>query len=413
MAKLSKKRPGIPRIESIKVENYRALRKIELKDLTPLTVLLGPNGSGKSTIFDVFNFLSECFQHGLRRAWDRRGRGKELKSRGASGPILFELKYREQPRTPIITYRLAIDEGSKGPEVVEEWLQWRRASKGKPFRFLEFSRGKGRAASGETPNKKNARPETNLRSPDLIAVNTLGQLSEHPRIAALREFITDWYVSYLSIDETRKQPEAGPQERLTKEGDNLANVIQYLKEQHPERLEDIFTILRQRIPRLDSVDVEPIPSGHLLLRIMDAPFDQPVLSKFASDGTMKMLAYLTVLHDPEPPRFIGIEEPENFLHPRLLPELAEECRTAAQNSQLLITSHSPFLLNAMRAEEVRILYRDEQGFTQAVRASDIQGVKELLNAGASLGYLWMEGHFGIGDPLVNFGAPKIKSKAGK
>ncbi|GAA4648800.1 AAA family ATPase [Kistimonas scapharcae] len=412
MAKQTK-RPGIPRIESIKVENYRALRKIELKDLTPLTVLLGPNGSGKSTIFDVFNFLSECFQFGLRHAWDRRGRGKELKSRGASGPILFELKYREQPGTPIITYHLAIDEGTKGPEVVEEWLQWRRGTKGAPFRFLEFSRGKGRAASGETPDVDDAREETNLRSPDLIAVNTLGQLSEHPRIAALREFITDWYVSYLSIDQTRNQPEAGPQERLSKGGENLPNVIQYLKEQHPERLEAIFANLRQRIPRLERVEADPMPDGRLLLQIKDAPFDQPVLSKFASDGTMKMLAYLTVLHDPEPARFIGIEEPENFLHPRLLPELAEECRTAAQNSQLLITSHSPFLLNAMRAEEVRILYRDEQGFTQAVRASDIQGIKELLNAGASLGYLWMEGHFGIGDPLVNFGAPKANIKAGK
>ena len=413
MAKHATKRSGIPRIESIKVENYRALRKIELKDLTPLTVLLGPNGSGKSTIFDVFNFLSECFQFGLRRAWDRRGRGKELKSRGASGPILFELKYREQPGTPIITYHLAIDEGTKGPEVVEEWLQWRRGAKGKPFRFLEFNRGKGRAASGETPDEDDERPETNLRSSDLIAVNTLGQLSEHPRIAALREFITDWYVSYLSIDQTRNQPEAGPQERLSKGGENLPNVIQYLKEQHPDRLEGIFAKLRQRIPRLEKVEADPMPDGRLLLQIKDAPFDQPVLSKFASDGTMKMLAYLTVLHDPEPPHFIGIEEPENFLHPRLLPELAEECRSAAQNSQLLITSHSPFLLNAMRAEEVRILYRDEQGFTQAVRASDIQGVKELLNAGASLGYLWMEGHFGIGDPLVNFGAPKPNSKAGK
>ena len=413
MAKHATKRPGIPRIESIKVENYRALRKIELKDLTPLTVLLGPNGSGKSTIFDVFNFLSECFQFGLRHAWGRRGRGKELKSRGASGPILFELKYREQPGTPIITYHLAIDEGTKGPEVVEEWLQWRRGAKGKPFRFLEFNRGKGRAASGETPDENDEWPETNLRSSDLIAVNTLGQLSEHPRIAALREFITDWYVSYLSIDQTRNQPEAGPQERLSKGGDNLPNVIQYLKEQHPDRLEGIFAKLRQRIPRLERVEADPMPDGRLLLQIKDAPFDQPVLSKFASDGTMKMLAYLTVLHDPEPPHFIGIEEPENFLHPRLLPELAEECRSAAQNSQLLITSHSPFLLNAIRAEEVRILYRDEQGFTQAVRASDIQGVKELLGAGASLGYLWMEGHFGIGDPLVNFGAPKANGKAGK
>ena len=403
---------GIPRIESLKVENYRALRHVQLDKLTPMTVLLGPNGSGKSTIFDVFNFLAECFQFGLRHAWDRRGRGKELKTRGAIGPIVFELKYREQPKTPVITYHLAIDEGAKGPEVVEEWLQWRRGSTGQPFRFLDFKRGMGKAASGEAPDADDVRVETNLRSPDLIAVNTLGQFAEHPRVAALREFITDWYVSYLAIDQTRNQPEAGPQERLSKGGENLPNVIQYLKEQHPERLELIFSVLRKRIPRLERVDAEPMPDGRLLLQIKDAPFEQPVLSKFASDGTMKMLAYLTVLYDPAPPQFIGIEEPENFLHPRLLPELAEECRAASEFSQLLITSHSPFLLNAMRAEEVRVLYRDEQGFTQVVRACDIQGINEFMRTGAALGYLWMEGHFGLGDPLVNQGAPDTAKKRG-
>ena len=400
---------GIPRIESLRVENYRALRKVELDKLTPMTVLLGPNGSGKSTIFDVFNFLSECFQFGLRHAWDRRGRSKELKTRNAKGPIVFDLKYREQPGTPRLTYHLAIDEGLKGPEVIEEWLQWKRKSRGRPFRFLEFSRGAGEAASGDAPDEDDKRVPTRLRSADLIAVNTLGQFSEHPRVAALRDFITDWYVSYLSIDRTKEQPEAGPQERLSKSGENLPNVIQYLKEQHPERLEQILAVLRQRIPRLERVEAALMPNDHLLLQIKDAPFDQPIQSRFASDGTLKMLAYLTVLYDPEPPRFIGIEEPENFLHPRLLPELAEECRAASERSQLLITTHSPFFLNAMRAEEVRVLYRDKQGFTQAVRACDIQGVPEFIDAGASLGHLWMEGHFGLGDPLINQGAPRSRA----
>ena len=400
----------VPRIESLRVENYRALRRVEFDKLTPMTVLLGPNGSGKSTVFDVFNFLSECFQFGLRHAWDRRGRGKELKTRGSSGPIVFDLKYREHRDMPVITYHLAIDEGNKGPEVVEEWLQWRRGTRGRPFRFLEFARGEGSAVSGEMPDEDDKRVPQKLRSPDLIAVSTLGQFSDHPRVAALPEFITDWYVSYLSIDQTRSQPEAGPQERLSKGGENLPNVIQYLKEQHPDRLEKIFEVLRQRIPRLERVEAEPMPDGRLLLQIKDAPFEQPVLSRFASDGTMKLLAYLTVLYDPEPPRFIGIEEPENFLHPKLLPELAEECRAAAERSQLLITSHSPFLLNAMRPEEVRILYRDEQGYTQAVRAIDIQGISEFMREGASLGYLWMEGHFGLGDPLSNQGAPRFKQR---
>lgn len=398
---------GPPRIESIKVENYRALRSVELKDIVPLTVLLGPNASGKSTVFDVFNFLAECFQCGLRHAWDRRGRAKELKTRGQSGPVVFELKYRERPRQPVITYHLAIEEEGRGPVVSEEWLQWRRGAYGKPFRFLEYAQGKGRAASGEVPDEQDTRVEIPLRAPDLIAVNTLGQFAGHPRVAALREFITDWYVSYLSVDDTRSQPEAGPQERLNKTGDNLPNVIQYLAEQHPNRLEKIFRILRRRVPRLEKVVAEAMPDGRLLLQIKDAPFERPVLSRFASDGTLKLLAYLTVLYDPQPPRFIGIEEPENFLHPRLLPELAEECRAAAQRSQFLVTTHSPFFVNGMRPQEVRILYRDENGYTQVKRASDIAGIKEFVDAGASVGHLWLEGLFNIGDPLVNAGAPSI------
>jgi predicted ATPase len=114
--------------------------------------------------------------------------------------------------------------------------------------------------------------------------------------------------------------------------------------------------------------------------------------------------------DPDPPQFIGIEEPENFLHPRLLPELAEECRSASERSQLLVTTHSPFFLNALRPDEVRVIYRDEKGFAEVTRAADIEGVPEFVNAGASMGHLWMEGHLGVGDPLVNAGAPTNRGK---
>src|SRR5215813_4413692 len=91
---------SVPRIEYLRVQNYRVLRDVELKDITPLTVFLGPNGSGKSTVFDVFAFLSECFDYGLRRAWDKRGRAKELKTRGTDGPVSIEIKYRE-PNFPL------------------------------------------------------------------------------------------------------------------------------------------------------------------------------------------------------------------------------------------------------------------------------------------------------------------------
>src|SRR4030067_393576 len=95
------------RIEYIRIENYPALNRVEFKNVTPIMVLLGPNGSGKSTVFDVFNFLSECFQFNLRHAWDRRGRAKELRTRGQEGPIVLQPKYREAPKARLLIYRLA------------------------------------------------------------------------------------------------------------------------------------------------------------------------------------------------------------------------------------------------------------------------------------------------------------------
>jgi predicted ATPase len=108
------------RVEGITIKNFRALRDVKLNPLSPITALLGPNGSGKSTVFDVFAVLSECFNSGLRKAWDKRGRFKELRSRDSEGPIVFEVRYRELPGTPVITYHLAINEGKQGPFVYEE-----------------------------------------------------------------------------------------------------------------------------------------------------------------------------------------------------------------------------------------------------------------------------------------------------
>jgi predicted ATPase len=401
-------RKGVPRIERLRARSYRALRDVDLRDLTPLTALVGPNGSGKSTVFDVFAFLSECLTQGLRPAWDRRNRFKELRTRGEDGPIVFDLKYREGPASPafpLITYHLAVNEDAQGPYVAEERLRWtrKRGKAGRPFDFLRFAEGSGEVASGEMPDEDDERVPEKLESRELLAVSTLGQLAKHPRVGALRRFITGWHLSYLTADSTRGVPEAGPKEHLSPSGDNLPNVMQYLKERHPQQLERILAVLRQRVPRLDRVEAEVMQDGRLLLTLKDAPFEQPILARFVSDGTLKMLAYLTVLYDPSPPQLVGVEEPENHLHPRLLPELAEECRGAAARTQLIVTTHSPFFVNALGAEEVWVLYRDAHGFTQARRASEMPGIEDLVASGGKLGRLWVEGFFDAGDPLTQSG----------
>ena len=395
-----------PRIERIRVKNFRALRDVEFRDITSLSVLLGPNGSGKSTFFDVFAFLAECFTDGLRRAVGSRGDGslRDLRSRDTTGPIGIELTYREgfthpQHKPPSITYHIEIDEETKGrPIVVREWMHWKRRSYGAPFRFLDYASGIGSVITGDMPEDRDTRTDRALTGADVLAVSTLGQLAENPRIKALRDFVTGWHLSHLSAKEMRQIPTAGPQEHLSRSGDNLVNVIQYIQENAPARLETIFEALRRRVPQIERVDPTTLPSGHLLLMIKDAPFSDAVQARYASDGTMKLLAYLVQLHDPAPPPLIGIEEPENFLHPKLLRELAEECDQAASATQLVVTTHSPFFIDALNPKQVWAMRRDGNGYTTAKRLFDMENVLPMLQAGATLGQLWMENYLEFGNP---------------
>jgi predicted ATPase len=380
-----------PHISKLTIENYRALRDLKVDGLRSLTVLIGPNGSGKSTFFDVFAFLSECFTTSLRSACDRRGGLREIRSRGSSGPVAFEISYRENPKSRLLTYRLELDEGDPGrPVIVKEFLRWTVApGSGRPKRILDFERGKGKVYDEQS----SASTDHVLTDSDVLAVNALGAFREHPRVEALRRFISGWYLSYLSADAGRGLPLAGPQPRLSRTGDNLINVLQYLKERYPDRLEVIRDALQQSIPRLRDVDFERTTDGRLVLWLRDAPFDEPVLARHASDGTLKMLSYFTLLNDPAPPPFIGIEEPENHLYWSLLPGLAEACRTASRVSQLLVTTHSHEFVNACKPEEVLALVRDESGYARARWARDDPKLLDQVDSGGQLGWLWQEGYF--------------------
>ena len=399
-----------PRLTWLRVRNFRALRDVELRDLTPLTVLLGPNGAGKSTLFDVFAFLKQCFEDGLVRAWRDRWRFRELRTRGVEEPISIELKYREHPQASLLTYELTIDEKGGVPVLARERLAWsRKGIAGRPRYVLDYAQGVGRVYVEEKGGYETAP----LTSPSTIAVNALGRFAKHPQVAALLDFITGWHLSYLSTHDARGLPDEGPQEHLASTGDNLANVIQYLEETHPERLQEILAVLVRRIPRLAEVVPEPTGDGRLQLTFRDEPFSEAVKARWVSDGTLKMLAYLTVLHDPMPPPFLGVEEPENYLHPRLQPELTEECRGATGHTQLFLTTHSADIVHGLDPKEVRVLYRGVDGYTRAVCAQDIPGIPEQVAQGASLGRLWREGHFGVGDPLTAGGLPTLPTLGAK
>ena len=395
----------IPRIESLRIRNYRVLGDVQLKKLTPLTVLIGPNGSGKSTIFDAFAFLSECVSTGLAGAMAQRGGMRDLRSRGRSGEISFELKYREhrgKEAGPLITYQLDIGEESGQPIVERERLSWTpRRRQGRPRFVLDYQRGDGHAIQGMDPEREGERVSQPLASPDLLALGTLGQFRQHPHAAGLRTFITGWYLSYLAVPWLSRRRESVPAVRLSAAGDNLPNVLQYLWQTDEARLRAIFDDLAKQVPQLEQVTSEELRDGTLLLQLKDKAFNEPILARFASDGTLKLLAYLILLSDPDPPPLIGIEEPENFVHPALLIRLAERCQMAADRSQLLVTSHAPRFLDALEPPQVRVLHRGKDGFTQVRTAADIPGVQEYLFAGGLLGNAWEQRMLDLPSGLVH------------
>lgn len=114
-----------------------------------------------------------------------------------------------------------------------------------------------------------------------------------------------------------------------------------------------------------------------------------------------MFAYLLLLEDPDPAPLIGIEEPENGLHHRLLEPLAIEMKeysSQGKGSQIFVTTHAPHFVDALRPDDVWILEKGDDGFSSAIRASGVEEVRQLYNEGIPLGSLRYSDHFGRGNP---------------
>ena len=322
-----------------------------------------------------------------------------------------------------ITYELAINKDNSGrPYVAAERLRQRRKgqSRGRPFSFLVMIDGVGVAWKGEAQGRQFDEGDgrhfnLNELIHDLIArrlnseesaeteiieledkrklgIATLGALKQHPRISSFRQFIEGWYLSYFTPDAARSLPLAGPQKHLNMHGDNLGNVVQFMKREHSDRFDRIIDRIAEKIPGIERIDTQPSPDGRLLLRFNDRGFHDPFYAQQMSDGTLKLFAYLLMLEDPDPPPFICIEEPENGLYHKLLEVLVHEFRdriAVGRNApQIFVTTHQPYFVDALQPEETWVLEKAPDGFSTIRRASDDKIVQAMVNEGLLLGGLW-------------------------
>ena len=419
------------KIEGFRIKNFRTLKDVRLgrlwnlqkeKPLTPMTAVIGKNGVGKSTLFDAFGLLADCLTSGVETAFDARERGgfKKIISQGQKGPIEFEIYYKEDGNARPITYELSIAlDRFERPYVRKERLRQRRKGQkhGRPFSFLMLDSGKGVVWKGDqdgfnidddrgdfdllglmesvrSRGQEESKETEVVELEDLrkLGIATLGSLKQHPRISAFRRFIESWYLSYFTPDAARSLPLAGPQKHLNIHGDNLGNVVQFMEREHPKRFKNILNRITQKIPGIDKIDTEKTNDGRLLLRFNDRGFNDPFYAQQMSDGTLKVFAYLLLLEDPTPPPFLCIEEPENGLYHKLLESLAVEFREHATGrkggSQVFITTHQPYFVDALDPDEVWVLEKGLDGFSHIRRASEDELVKNMVHEGLPLGGLW-------------------------
>ena len=420
------------KIEGIRIKNFRTLRDITIgklwnlqqaEPLTPMTAVIGKNGVGKSTLFDAFGFLSDCLKSGVEEACDLRGRGgfERIRSQGQNVPIEFAIYYKEEGNARPITYELSINLDNSGrPYVKQERLRQRRKNQkhGWPFSFLVLNEGKGVVWKGEKEGRQidEAKSEFDLESlieslkkgehieesketevveledKRRLGIATLGSLKQHPRISSFRRFIEGWFLSYFTPDAARSLPLAGPQKHLNIHGDNLSNVVQFMEREHPKRFQSILDNIAKKIPGVQKIETSRTTDNRLVLKFNDKGFKDPFYAQQMSDGTLKVFAYLLLLEDPVPLPFLCVEEPENGLYHKLLETLAKEFRAHASaqkgGSQIFVTTHQPYFVDALSPDEVWVLEKGDDGFSTVKRASEDIIVKNLVAEGLPLGGLW-------------------------
>ena len=378
-------------LKRIRIQGYKSFDDLETR-LGPLVVLFGPNASGKSNFLDALQLLSRlATSRTVAEAFDPPHRGAPLESfafgeDGLKGALARERltlaieadislsdavvetvnrEIRERPEARILApdyndgkpawehdrvlrYRIEVEMAPRSGSlcVSDEYLaalnrDGKPAGRRRPFidrRAETILLGGRRSAHSVRYEGKPQRPILSLRLyPWLL-----------PHAVAVRRELESWQFHYFEPRERMR--EADPVKEITRigpAGQNLAGFLRTLKALEPERFQAVERSLPMLIPGVEGIEVEPNDRAEIELRLRVRGVSIP--ARLLSDGTLRMLALLALSAGPDAPALIGLEEPENGIHPRRIELVAEYLRTRLilGKTQYIVTTHSPILPNTL------------------------------------------------------------------
>lgn len=362
-------------IERLSVSNYRSLGRNVSVELGPFTALVGPNGSGKSNLVDVLRFVSDCMHMGLSGAIsDRYGIGAVGRWSGGGRPFDVAIALQllldggNRARYSFVLQGARADEHRVAAEEASVW------SGTEHFHF-QIEGGKWVAGpQGLIPSLD----ETSLALP-LIGGDTRFQ----PLFQALQR------ISIYSIfpDTLRSPQKYSPAKPMDGHGSNWASI---LKDQPRSSWKPELISALQKLTG-DIEDIKIAQTASYLVVQFRHDHKRGLKPKWfdaaqESDGTLRVAGIVTALLQEPPVPVLGIEEPELTVHPGAIPLLFDFLKQASRRSQVIVTTHSPELLDQMDAEDVRVVSSSPNGTTVAPMASSQrEAVREgLLTLGEVL-----------------------------
>lgn len=391
-------------LRSISVRNFRSLRKVDV-DLRSLNVLVGPNEAGKSNFLDVIQFLGDSARYDLPTALETRGGMERVKFRGresSSGAVNIHVSatvtsYSSDtaPDEYDLSFYSRKVSGDRSILIRNEAFQFKR-TQGRGRRItVNGDRAEFLSIKG---NESSAERELPLRS-DSLALSTLRRLPPREggaEIEKVARLFTTFRVFNVDVAKAQ-QPGRFKPEPIAPDASNLASALLGLQ-QHEDVFSDLIDDARAMIPGFQAIEFEEVGGAEsaLAVKIVESGLRDSTYLADASFGTVRVLALLALLYDPDPPLITCIEEVDHGLHPYLFDRLVDRLREASTRTQLLVATHSPALVNRLQPEELIVVERAPDGSTRlpAISTEMIRKKHRAADGSLQLGELWFSGTLG-------------------
>lgn len=367
--------PGAPRLMSIEIHGYRPFDGFEARP-GALTVIIGANATGKSSLFDFLRFLSFAASNPLPPEIDPGSAGRMVFHAGGPERISFALVVDHEQSRPL-RYEVEIQGAAGAATIVRERLATAEPLGGtsEPFIFLDFRGGKGVVRDQVEHELK--RLSWTL-PPNELALRraldpTLVTLSRFQGFLSSWRFYSGFDVSGSSA--LRRPVPTEPNPILADDGSNLSAVLFSLMTEHVDAWQELETHLRSAIPGFQSLRVKAHGGpGRVIGVWRELGVKSDLTLADLSEGTLRLLCWATLCLAASIPPLVCIDEPELGLHPRVLPVLAGLLQMASVRSQILIATHSPYLLAQFSLSEIAVM-RKEDGHAVFVRPDTNAGLR--------------------------------------